>query len=446
MATYYVDDGGSSTSPYDTWAKAATSINTLDTAIAFASGDIVYFGHDHNCQAVNAASLTITGPTSGLPVIFISATTGSDPPAYQKGTGTQIDTTEGAFDITFDGAFSLYGILAKSGQYILVGNDEDETFYAQNCTFAPAANGRINLASSFTSIKRFKDLIVDLTQDGSTNRAGQVFQFNGIPATIIDGLTFVNAGFRTGYIFQSGSGQGGTIEITGADLSGFTNATTPYLFNYSSAAVIVSNCKTASTFILTDASPSAAGVRLSVTNLGATDDPSSLRFHNYYGGAVSSTSIYRSGGATIEGIANSWLVTTTANCNEYAPFHGPWLYSKASSTGSKTISLYITNDTSDFNDSQAWIEVEYLATSGSPLWTLASDQRATITTTAVAQDDDTTSTWVGSGPAYTYKQKLSTTVTIGEVGQIRARVVTGVASIDASRNFYIDPDADKMVA
>ena len=80
------------------------------------------------------------------------------------------------------------------------------------------------------------------------------------------------------------------------------------------------------------------------------------------------------------------------------------------------------------------------------MWTLASDQRATITTTAVAQTDDTTSTWVGSGPAYTYKQKLSTTVTIGEVGQIRARVVTGVASIASSRNFYIDPDSDKMVA
>jgi hypothetical protein len=33
MATYFVDDGGSSTSPYDTWAKAATPINTLDAAI-----------------------------------------------------------------------------------------------------------------------------------------------------------------------------------------------------------------------------------------------------------------------------------------------------------------------------------------------------------------------------------------------------------------------------
>jgi hypothetical protein len=34
MTVYYVDDGGSSTSPYDTWAKAATPINTLDAAIA----------------------------------------------------------------------------------------------------------------------------------------------------------------------------------------------------------------------------------------------------------------------------------------------------------------------------------------------------------------------------------------------------------------------------
>ena len=395
---------------------------------------------------MNAASLTITGPASGLPVIFISATQGSDPPTYQKGTGTQIDTTEGAFDVTLDGSFALYGILIKSGRHIIPGNDENESFYAQNCTFAPAADSRITLTTAFTSIKKFKDLIVDLTQDGSSARTLAVFQNNGTPAIVIDGLTFVNAGFRTGTVFQCGNGQGGSMEINGADFSGFTNATTPALVLFSSAVFTLTNCKTASTFNFVDTSTPGEGTIILGTNVGATDDPTSLRLHTYYGAIVSSTSIYRSGGATIEGIANSWLVTTRATCNEYAPFHSPWIYGVISSTGSKNFDLYITNDTADFTNAQVWLEVEYLATSDSPLWTLASDQRATITTTAADQDDDTTSTWVGAGPAYTYKQRLRVTATVGETGQFRARVVTGVASIASSRNFYIDPDADKMVA
>ena len=445
MATYFVDDGGSSTSPYDTWAKAATSINTLDTAIAFASGDIVYFGHDHNCPAVNTASLTITGPTSGLPVIFISATTGSDPPAYQKGTGTQIDTTEAAtYDVTFSGTFALYGILVKAGRNILFTQDTDDAVLLQSCTLAPGAAGYCGLNSSSNSNIAAKDLIVDLSQDGSTPTATQVFGGAGASTYTIDGLSFINAGFRTGVIF-SVAALSCRVNVSGADFSGFNNATACEISAFNTGRIYFTNCKTVSGFTFTSGTPLNMA-ELMATNVGPTDDPTALQYKIYHGAIASSTSIYRSGGATIEGIANSWLVTTTANCNEYAPFHSPWLYSKASSTGSKTVTLYITNDTGDFTDAECWIEVQYLATSGSPLWTLASDQRATITTTAVAQTDDTTSTWTGSGPAYTYKQKLSTTVTIGEVGQIRARVVTGVASIASSRNFYIDPDADKMVA
>ena len=442
MAEYFVDDGGDNSDGL-TWATAYTSINALDTAVALASGDIVNFGHDHNCQAVNAASLTITAATSGLPVIFRSVTTGSDPVTYQKGTGTQIDTTEGAFSVTISGSVALHGIYIKSGAGIITAQDANEALYAENCTLAPGANTSINLPSGATGMKVLINTIVDLSQESSA--ANQpVFSGSNTGRVVMHGLTFVNAQHRTAAVFAHTLST--DVSVFGADFSGFTSATVCEIVSAAGGFNRLSNCKTASTFTFLSSETRPSHFLAIGTNVGPTDDPTSLKYHTYFGDIVSSTSIYRSGGATIEGIANSWLVTTTANCNEYAPFHSPWLYSKASSTGSKTVSLYITNDTADFSDAECWIEVEYLATSGSPLWTLASDQRATITTTAVAQTDDTTSTWVGSGPAYTYKQNLSVAVTIGEVGQIRARVVTGVASIASSRNFYIDPDADKMVA
>ena len=41
MATYYVDDAGSNTSPYDTWAKAAPALATV-LAIPPAAGSTIH--------------------------------------------------------------------------------------------------------------------------------------------------------------------------------------------------------------------------------------------------------------------------------------------------------------------------------------------------------------------------------------------------------------------
>ena len=444
MSEYWVDDGGDNSTGAD-WATAYTSINALDAAVALASGDIVNFGHDHNCQAVNAASLTITGPTSGLPVIFRSVTQGSDPPTYQKGTGTQIDTTEGStFDIIFDGAFSLRGIRAIAGRSINFNNDTNESLNTDDCTLGPAPTGGIDTTLIAGSVKIHKKLTVDLSQDVS-NTGNTVFSGTGAAHVIINGLSFINPIFRTGDVFGTGGG-GEFRSISGADFSGFTNATVCEIVNGGCEQTQFANCKTAVTHTLISSAAPAPGTVVQFANVGPTDDPTALTYHTYFGKIASSTSIYRSGGATIEGIANSWLVTTTANCNEYAPFHSPWLYSKVKTAGDKIVSLFIVNDTADFTDAEAWIEVEFLDTDDSPLYALGSDQRATITTTPVAQEDDTDSTWTGVGPAFTYKQKLSVPITVGEVGRIRARLVTGVESIASSRRFYLDPDSDHMIS
>jgi hypothetical protein len=177
-----------------------------------------------------------------------------------------------------------------------------------------------------------------------------------------------------------------------------------------------------------------------ITNVGPADAPASLYFGCYEGNVASSTSIYRTGGATVEGEATAWLITTTATCAEVLPFYTPWIYGTIASTGSKTFDLYLTSDlAADLTDAECWLEVESLSTSDEAIWALATDQRATITATAAAQTDDTTSTWNGTGPSFTYKQKLSVTATVNETGQFRARVAVGKASIASSSYFYIDP-------
>jgi hypothetical protein len=433
MATYYVDDGGDNTTGAS-WATAYTSIASLDTAVSLASGDIVYIGHDH--AASQASALTVVGPTSGLPVSLISATQGSNPPTYQRSTTNQIETT-GNNILTFDGSFALYGVCVASGStsFLLMNIDLDETGGAESTTYKLGANAALVTGTSSTGGRvAYRDISVDLSADGTTNRTGAVVGPNASALCEIDGLSFVNAAYRTGFVIGATAF---TAKITGADFSGFTNATACEIVG-GGYNVVVSNSLTAATWVPVSGTPPGGAV-WEFYNVGPADAPTYMYVANVNGTVASSTSIYRTGGATVEGDAASWLITTTATCAESFPLTTPWMYGLVSSTGSKTFDVYITNDTADFDDSQAWLEVEYLGTADEAQWTLAKDQRATITTTAAAQTDDVTSTWNGSGPSFTYKQKLSVTATVGETGQYRARVVVGVASIAGSRYFYIDP-------
>lgn len=431
MAVYYVDDGGDNSTGAD-WATAYTSINSLDTAVALASGDIVYFGADSQCQAVNSANLTITGPASGLPVRFISVTQGTT--TYAQASANQIDTTEGAYTVIFNGSFALYGIKVASGGDIYFVPDSNESFYSEDAIYAPAADGSVNLGNNSES--RHKNMTVDLTADGTTDRSSPIFESSGTTYASINGLEFVNAGYRTGAVFNTNSMN---LLLTGGDFSGFTNATACELIGLGNYMVF-SNCKTAATWTAFGSRPNSVSFFYKLVNCGSADQPVSLILRDYYGDAVSSSSIYRTGGGTVESTAGALLITTEATCSVDTPFCTEWFYGLLDSTGSKTWTGHIVNDTGDLTNADAWPEVQFKADSGSGQWTTVTGKPATITTTPTAQTDDTTSTWNGTGPAFTYMQKLEVTATVNQTGQWRARLCFGKASVSAASNLYADQD------
>jgi hypothetical protein len=453
MPIYCIDDGGDGSQTDTTqsassldWSKAHASVEELraDYSAAFTtSGNIIYFGDDHN-DPNKAAAWTLTCPSSGLPVILISADRANSTPTYKTSTGNQLSSIGGNYSLILDGAFACYGMRIASGGSIGCDIDEDELGGFYSCTFAPAAN----TSTSFRSISKHGRLLVydctiDFTADGTSARTALAVS---IPAWVsqVRGLKFINAGYRTGTVFATSPTVAMETTISGCDLSGFTNATACEIVRVddSSGRLTISNCLTAATWTAF-LNAAVQGTEITLNNVGPANAPTALFARNYYGDIVSSASIYRTGGFTIEGAATSWLITTTANVAEGAPFYTPWYYSTVTSTGSKTFTCHITNDTADFTDAEVWLEVEYLKDADEAIWTLATDQRATITTTPAAQTDDTTSVWVGlnddSQGLADYMQSLAVTATVGETGQYRARVAVGVASIADSRYFYIDP-------
>lgn len=431
MATYYVDDGGNGTNG-SSWANAYTSVTALDAAVALAAGDVVYIGHDHVCQYAHAASLTITGPASGIPITFISVTQGSSPVTYQASTTKQIDTTEGAFSITFDGSFALYGISMASGGDIALGPDSNENYVAQESRFALAANGSL-LANVSNALIELSKCVIDLTADGTTTRANPVISVTASGSLAVDGLTFVNAGYRTGSVFAGSPIH--IIRASGCDFSGFTNGTVCELFE--NGHVIALDCKTASTWTAFGGTTNTA-TDMTLINCGSGNQPLSLIHRGRFGDLTSSSSIYRSNGRSIKGAATSWLITTNSWTGQDAAYKSPWIYGDVT-TGSKTFDLFIVNDSADLTDAEVWLEIDVKEGSDSGKWSRITDCVATRVTTPVAQTDDTTSIWNGSGPSFTYKQKLSVAATINTTGEFRARVVVGKASITSGNYLCIDP-------
>lgn len=444
MAVYCVDDGGDGSQDGATqslvtldWSKADTSFANLPAGALSTAGNVVFVGDDHG-NSTTGADQTIAGPSSGLSLIIISADRTQVTPTYKKGTGNQFNSTDGAYNIVFNGTFALYGICINSGKAITFEGDQDESFFTSDCTLKPGNGSNVNLSGGNATFSINKNLTVDLTNDtGATSAIIMNLQGGGAICDI-NGLTISNADDRTGAIFSSGISSGCYL-VSGADLSAVP-AAVEILNNSSTHYVrsVFNNCLTAATAVIAGI-PGYTVPRASCYNIGSEDLPTYTCIATGAGILISTTIIYRTGGGDVEGVACGWLVTTSAVCSENHQFQTDWFYKTIDTTGSKTFDVYITNDTADFTDAEVWLEVEYFETDNEAQWTLITDQRASITATAAAQTDDVASTWNGAGPSFTYKQKLSVTATIGETGQFRARVCVGKANIGSASYFYIDP-------
>jgi hypothetical protein len=443
MPIFCIDDGGDGTQTDTTqtastldWSKADTTIANLIASYPTAlttSGNIIYFGS--STTQTQESALTIVGPTSGLPVLFISADPTNSTPTYQVASADQIITT-GTNAITIDGAFAALGMRIKSGAAISVSADGDEVFRAENCYFLPGPAASVTLSSQVgaktTCIGSTFDCIAD---SGPT--AVAVITGTGASFTEIANCTFANVSNRTGAAISGDM----VKEVSGCDFSVFTSTTEA--ITISSVATLY-GCKIGASQALELLNPITQSAHVIAVNCGNTYDVSKVERHTDAGSLYSTPSVSRTGGASIGGQATAWLIKTNSRCSRYAPFYSPWIYG-TTTTGTKTFDVFITNDTGDFDNAGAWIEVEYMATSTNPIVSTATDKVAIgdtpTTSPGSVSRDDTTSSWAGGASGFdTYKQRLRTTATIGQAGMYRARVGIGVASIATTRDFYIDPE------
>ena len=442
MATLFVASGGSNTAPYETWAKAATSLATA-LAAATADNDVVviqynavpsgdaelaadtvytFAGNIQLISASNDGTSAYTPTAMGTANWIGNSTTnrytrwaGSDKRVRVWGvtvrtsgaTGDSIalgNTSSGA-DQTWDNCYFWNGTTATTFAAMEIGLGGYGFYRMVNCTL------RFGAVSQFMAIASHAEFIgCTVSSEGSTPTAlfsnhGAAFKskhtWSGCDLSLITGTLVGN--------------MEGTNEITferckfGAGVTVFAEQTTNPTED--SCRVLVSDCNSGDTHI-------------------------TFGFYNGLGSAVTDTTYYVTAGAA----AQSWKISTRASATIGQPFRTPWIH--LYNTGTSAITPYLEvlrNGASPaaYKDNEVWAEVLAKTSSGFTLGTVYTDQATVGSAGANQATGGGYAIWTGSDSNdSSIKVDSGAAITPAEVGYISMRFCVGVAS---KTDIYLDP-------
>ena len=435
MAAYYVAGDGSNTSPYDTWAKAATSFATAVTA-ASTDGDIIYV--DQGFSETNSADTVYTFQNN-VQVICSNDKANAPPQTLGvMGSGNCIGGNV-AYQITLSGAFTVYfyGMTFRVGltltDQLMINSTSGGHFTFERCRLwqnSTSISPNI-LIGPGTSGALAKSIFIDC--DFVFNSAAQTISFYRYLELL--GCTVSGAVLTT--VFESNF-NGSIVMADGCDFS--SNATTLIVpASNGMTDAVFSNCKLGTGIALYSGSvPLLGGIEC--WNCAAGDQHYHVRHENKLGALVCDTGIYANDGASYDGTNRvSWKIVTTASASFNVPYQSPWVDVYHDGTSAITPYLEILRDGSAtaFTDAEVWVEFSYQGTTGSTRATIVRDKKGLLASAANQTASSLgASDWTGeNATAWFGKLAPNASFTPAEIGHIRARVCVGAASATV----YVDP-------
>ncbi len=444
MANRFVSGTGSNTSPYDTWASAATSLATAITGSA--SGDVFVID-----AASPGADVTANTTWTFLGNASIIASTNSGTSTITPttmGTGTWLGAGGAtSYSLTFAGAFRVYfygitlRITGTTNLSILLNATDGGHFEFDSCYFwlgTTNASARINIGNSAAGNNTYTQFKNCTFRFGSTGQSftnagrsqffgGEISSAGSTPATLLAatnnaqevGFDGVNLSLITGTLVASQVGSSASYKFTQCRIgAGVTPMAVQTPTNKSSALVYLYDCSDG-------------------------DSHGLFGYYDAFGSIVSNTGTYVTAGAA----GQSWQITTTANCSFGTPFVTPWinLYSAGASATTYKLELLRNNGTaSAYDDAAVWGEFSVKDNSGFTNSDIFTDRQALVDWAAGTAGSTSGRTGVGTGswtigssnsPA-SFVVDSGTTITQAEAGHIRARVAVGATSVS---NLFLDP-------
>jgi len=406
---YYVDSAaGSNTAPYDTWAKAATTLATI-AAIDIA-GDTIYVASTHAESTAGAVTLTWAG-TATAPTRIICADKTSGQPPTIIATGATVTTTgNNGITVNSSGAVvDVYGIafIAGSGASGTANITSGNNTYAEQCSFQIASTSVSSTISTNTGTWRSCSV--------KFAAAAQIINISA------------NHLWSGGSLLSGGTSPTALISV--AALAAFAPVEDIDLTNASSTINLSSGASSGAVLrmrkIKTPASwsgslNSSGQARNQISELVNVDNTgTNYTYHRMtqFGDVYQETTLVRTGGSSDGTTPLSWKMVSLAASGVFpiaALVSGELRTPFVPVVGQPvTLTVEVLHDNvSPLRDSDFWIEVRYATDSGDPLGAIASSAKASVlaqpTTLPVGVGS---ANWTTTGMTAPNSQKVSVTFT-----------------------------------
>jgi hypothetical protein len=440
MADVYVASTGSNTSPYETWAKAAT---TLATATGYASAGDTIYAHQET-ETITGASVTYT-LAAGVKVIG-SNDTGNAPP-QTAGTRTQDGSATGGLDIVLAGTGSFERIDFKCGATLtatmtVAAGASDTAIAFDTCKLYVNSTGASTLTLGFTSASYNQGVRLHNCTVYFGHASSNVVVNCPCEST---GTTWSAGATHPTTLFVSTASLRMNATFEGDDFSNISGS----LFGVGQGhfKAVMSRCKVHASVTPLVATGTRYDGELWMFDCDSGDTHYKLRHYDPLGSTTVSTSIYvTADGATYDGTNRlSWLVTSTSLATYGQPYCSPWIdaYNEATSAVTPYLESLRNANATPYTDTEVWSQWSAKVTAGSARATLSDDSGEIVSAAGAAGTAQTASAlgagdWTGEHATLYAFMKLGpgASLTPAEIGDVRFRVVVGKASIS---DLYVDP-------
>jgi len=432
MANLFVDNAGSNTSPYDTWAKAATTLLTATAAAA--AGDSIYVAETHSEAPTVDTTYTLA---DGVRIICVNNDGGGSSIGALATTASISSATSGVDFFLAGGPAYLYGLTIASTHDVtcvirLAGNDTDQ-IEAEQCQFkitGNSVNSRIQVGANANSAR---SLLMTKNCSFTWGSTSQGFETRGAWRSYGD--DFVAGATVPATLFKTVTANELDLQIHGGDLSDISGTifgATPDVQLYAQ----LWGCKINASVTVVTTGQALGEVYL--FDCASGDTHYALAHYSHEGSTVAATAIYPTGGAKYDGTNPvSWTISGNANTSKAAPYRSPWIDDYNATLSSMTPYLEAVRDGSatKYNDDEVWSEWMAKTTAGSTRATLFSERTIAGTANALASSSLGAGDWTGeSGTAAFMKLQPDAAFTPAEIGHIRARV-----GISGNHTIIVDP-------
>lgn len=434
MADIYLrSSDGSDASDGLTWANAKATLAAALTAAG--AGGTVYVADGHaETQAGTMTLLSSGTAASPTRVLCVVDTADPEPPTALATTATV--TVSGGASVIFDGFAYCYGITFQSAHTnstaIAIGNAATPIWWSfEACVLELTANQanariRVGVAASTIDDQRVEwiNTQVKFANAGQGIEPRMHLRWTNT-ASAIQGTTPTT-------LFKPLAGISNDVFVFGVDLSALASGT-----NLVDASVAGNhhfwfrNCKLGSSVAITTGSIAGqGGVTVDLVNCDSGDTNYRYAKHRYQGVITQETTIVRTGGASDGTTPISRKMVSSADSKLYSPLVSDPIIVWNETLSSITVTVEVITDNVTLTDKEAWIEVEYLGTSGFPLSSIATDRASHDNAHLGSGTNQTSSseTWTTTGLTTPVKQKLAATFTPAEKGPLAIRVYLAKAS------------------